>query len=145
MINHLSFYPGTALIVEWSNVHLQGGVSGGDGGDGAGKIVLNQRPEKPYSSDGGSDGGEDKEGTSSYGGGAPKTDGGGQVSSDSPPDLSDPLPQFTFQAILTVTGDIFFAYKSVPIVIDRIEDAEHPVKVGLSDAYIIDRTIFCEK
>merc|ERR1719220_3349170 len=39
-------------------------------------------------------------------------------------------------------GDIAFSYKSVPRVIDAIDDEEHPVKVGLSDAYIIDRTIF---
>ena len=28
--------------------------------------------------------------------------------------------------------------------INLLEDTEHPVKVGLSDAYIIDRTIFCK-
>ena len=51
---------------------------------------------------------------------------------------------FTFQVILHETGDIVFCYKSVPLVISTIEDEEHPVRVGLSDAYIIDRTIFCE-
>ena len=51
---------------------------------------------------------------------------------------------FTFQALIREDGDIAFSYKSVPSVITAIEDAEHPVKVGLSDAYIIDRTIFCE-
>lgn len=51
---------------------------------------------------------------------------------------------FTFQALLYDNGDIAFAYKSVPLVISKIEDAEHPVKVGLSDAYIVDRTLFCK-
>lgn len=49
---------------------------------------------------------------------------------------------FTFQAILHQSGDIVFAYKTIPVNIINIEDAEHPVKVGLSDAYIIERTIF---
>ena len=51
---------------------------------------------------------------------------------------------FTFQAILHQNGDIVFAYKSIPVSIMTIADEEHPVKVGLSDAYIIERTIFCE-
>ena len=41
--------------------------------------------------------------------------------------------------ILHSSGDIVFAYKVVPVVIQKIGDKEHPVKVGLSDAYIIDR------
>jgi len=49
---------------------------------------------------------------------------------------------FTFQAILHKKGDIIFAYKSIPISISTITDDDHPVKVGLSDAYIIERTIF---
>jgi len=49
---------------------------------------------------------------------------------------------FTFQATLHSTGDIIFAYKTIPVVIKDIQDEEHPVKVGLSDAYIIERTIF---
>ncbi len=51
---------------------------------------------------------------------------------------------FTFQAILHKNGDIVFAYKTIPMTITTIEDGEHPVKVGLSDAYIIERTIFCK-
>ena len=51
---------------------------------------------------------------------------------------------FTFQAILHKNGDIVFAYKTIPVSIMTITDAEHPVKVGLSDAYIIERTIFCK-
>ena len=52
---------------------------------------------------------------------------------------------FTFQAILHKSGDIIFAYKTIPVEINMIADEEHPVKVGLSDAYIIERTIFCKK
>jgi hypothetical protein len=70
---------------------------------------------------------------------------GGQTSA--PPTTTTPRPTalgpFTFQATLNRNGDIVFAYKSVPLVISTITDEEHPVKVGLSDAYIIDRTIFC--
>ena len=43
-----------------------------------------------------------------------------------------------------VTGDIVFAYRDVPIAVDRILDVSHPVKVGLSDAYIVEKTVFCE-
>jgi len=39
-------------------------------------------------------------------------------------------------------GDIWFAYQKIPIEIISIKDDDHPVKVGLSDAYIIDRTIY---
>ena len=51
---------------------------------------------------------------------------------------------FTFQVVLNSTGDIHFAYENIPLAITTIQDEEHPVKVGLSDAYIIDRTIFCK-
>lgn len=50
--------------------------------------------------------------------------------------------EFTFQATLHKNGDIVFVYASVPLVVDKIQDNLHPVKVGLSDAYIIDRTVF---
>ncbi|GAB0100567.1 Plexin domain-containing protein [Sergentomyia squamirostris] len=49
---------------------------------------------------------------------------------------------FTFSASLHKTGDIVFAYYSVPMPIEAIRDEKHPVKVGLSDAYISDKTIF---
>jgi len=49
---------------------------------------------------------------------------------------------FTFQVVLHKTGDIWFAYQKIPIEIVSIKDDDHPVKVGLSDAYIIDRTIY---
>ncbi|XP_046686012.1 plexin domain-containing protein 2-like isoform X1 [Homalodisca vitripennis] len=50
--------------------------------------------------------------------------------------------EFTFQATLHASGDIVFVYQNVPVIIEKIQDDQHPVKVGLSDAYIIDRTIF---
>ncbi|EFN73297.1 Plexin domain-containing protein 2 [Camponotus floridanus] len=49
---------------------------------------------------------------------------------------------FTFQVTLHQNGDIVFVYSMIPLVIERIEDTMHPVKVGLSDAYIMDRTVF---
>lgn len=51
---------------------------------------------------------------------------------------------FTFSATLNKSGDIVFAYQTIPIDIEQIYDDKHPVKVGLSDAYIIDKTIFRE-
>ncbi|RZC36176.1 plexin domain-containing protein 2, partial [Asbolus verrucosus] len=50
--------------------------------------------------------------------------------------------EFTFQTTLHKNGDIVFVYQNVPFFITSIEDDHHPVKVGLSDAYIIDRTVF---
>ena len=49
---------------------------------------------------------------------------------------------FSFQATLKDTGDIIFVYKQIPFEISKINEEKHPVKVGISDAYIIDRTIF---
>jgi len=57
-------------------------------------------------------------------------------------DSANGASPFSFQVVLHSTGDIVFAYKDIPLEIKRIGDKEHPVKVGLSDAYIIDRTIF---
>jgi len=51
---------------------------------------------------------------------------------------------FTFQVTLHQNGDIVFVYSVIPLVVEQIEDTMHPVKVGLSDAYIMDRTVFCE-
>lgn len=51
---------------------------------------------------------------------------------------------FTFAVTLHKNGNITFNYKSIPIAIEKIQDDKHPVKIGLSDAYIIDKTIFCE-
>jgi len=49
---------------------------------------------------------------------------------------------FTFQVILHENGNIVFAYHTIPLEIVSIQDEDHPVKVGLSDAYIIDRTVY---
>ncbi|KAM7346509.1 plexin domain containing lethal (1) G0289 isoform 2-T2 [Cochliomyia hominivorax] len=49
---------------------------------------------------------------------------------------------FTFSATLHKNGDIVFTYFSVPIFVNAIQDDKHPVKVGLSDAYIIDKTVY---
>ena len=49
---------------------------------------------------------------------------------------------FTFSASLYQDGDIVFAYYFLPIPVTQIEDDKHPVKVGVSDAYIIDKTVF---
>eukprot|EP00096_Caligus_rogercresseyi_P003364 TRINITY_DN1626_c0_g2_i1.p1 TRINITY_DN1626_c0_g2~~TRINITY_DN1626_c0_g2_i1.p1 ORF type:complete len:477 (+),score=135.36 TRINITY_DN1626_c0_g2_i1:123-1553(+) len=48
---------------------------------------------------------------------------------------------FSFQAIIHSSGDIVFAYKSIALNISHIEDKAHPVKVGLSDAYTIDKSV----
>lgn len=52
--------------------------------------------------------------------------------------------EFTFQLTLLDTGDIIFVYKDIPTIIEKIKDDQHPVKVGLSDAFIMDQTVFCK-
>uniref|UniRef100_A0A182KC72 PSI domain-containing protein n=1 Tax=Anopheles christyi TaxID=43041 RepID=A0A182KC72_9DIPT len=56
---------------------------------------------------------------------------------------------FTFSVTLNKSGDIVFAYKKIPISIQQIFEnpsmKNHPVKIGLSDAYIIDKTIMRTK
>uniref|UniRef100_A0A673L7W2 Plexin domain-containing protein 2-like n=1 Tax=Sinocyclocheilus rhinocerous TaxID=307959 RepID=A0A673L7W2_9TELE len=47
------------------------------------------------------------------------------------------LGSFTFQAALCKDGRITFAYKEVPIDISKITSVNHPVKVGLSDAFVV--------
>uniref|UniRef100_A0A1I8PSQ6 PSI domain-containing protein n=1 Tax=Stomoxys calcitrans TaxID=35570 RepID=A0A1I8PSQ6_STOCA len=49
--------------------------------------------------------------------------------------------KFTFSTTLHKNGDIVFTYFSVPILIPAIQDDKHPVKVGLSDAYIMDQDV----
>ncbi|XP_048521045.1 plexin domain-containing protein 2 [Dendroctonus ponderosae] len=53
-----------------------------------------------------------------------------------------PNKEFTFQTTLYKNGDIVFVYKAVPMSIKNIDSEHHPVKVGVSDAYILDRTVF---
>ncbi|XP_030631634.1 plexin domain-containing protein 1 [Chanos chanos] len=43
---------------------------------------------------------------------------------------------FTFQAALHRDGTIVFGYKDVPLPVEKINSTEHPVKVGLSDAFM---------
>uniref|UniRef100_A0A3Q3VSS2 PSI domain-containing protein n=1 Tax=Mola mola TaxID=94237 RepID=A0A3Q3VSS2_MOLML len=47
------------------------------------------------------------------------------------------LGSFTFQATLHKTGRIVFAYKEIPIEVSQISSVNHPVKVGLSDAFVV--------
>lgn len=49
---------------------------------------------------------------------------------------------FTFQVTLHKNGDIVFVYHDIPLIVEDIKDDLHPVKIGLSDAYIIDSSIF---
>ncbi|XP_068606506.1 plexin domain-containing protein 1-like [Brachionichthys hirsutus] len=44
---------------------------------------------------------------------------------------------FTFQAALYKTGAITFSFRDIPLSLDEIGSAEHPVKVGLSDAFMV--------
>uniref|UniRef100_A0A7E4UYP9 Plexin domain-containing protein 2 n=1 Tax=Panagrellus redivivus TaxID=6233 RepID=A0A7E4UYP9_PANRE len=48
---------------------------------------------------------------------------------------------FTFQLALFDTGDIWFVYKDVPIPASNISDANHPCKIGVSDAYLFTHKI----
>ncbi|XP_037319676.2 plexin domain-containing protein 1-like isoform X2 [Pungitius pungitius] len=43
---------------------------------------------------------------------------------------------FTFQAILDRNGTVVFNYRDIPIPVEQINSTEHPVKVGLSDAFL---------
>ncbi|XP_066554482.1 plexin domain-containing protein 1 isoform X2 [Amia ocellicauda] len=43
---------------------------------------------------------------------------------------------FTFQAALHRSGAITFSYRDVPMAVAEISSTKHPVKVGLSDAYM---------
>ncbi|XP_054621988.1 plexin domain-containing protein 2 [Dunckerocampus dactyliophorus] len=47
------------------------------------------------------------------------------------------LGSFTFQATLHDSGRIVFAYKEIPIEVSQISSVNHPVKVGLSDAFVV--------
>ncbi|XP_061186138.1 plexin domain-containing protein 2-like isoform X2 [Saccostrea echinata] len=45
---------------------------------------------------------------------------------------------FSFQTTLHSNGTIYFAYRDVPVEVFNIEVKNHPVKVGVSDAFYID-------
>ncbi|XP_034566587.1 plexin domain-containing protein 1-like isoform X2 [Notolabrus celidotus] len=44
---------------------------------------------------------------------------------------------FTFQAALHKSGTITFSYRDIPLPLDVISSADHPVKAGLSDAFMV--------
>uniref|UniRef100_A0A3Q2ZXN4 Plexin domain containing 1 n=1 Tax=Kryptolebias marmoratus TaxID=37003 RepID=A0A3Q2ZXN4_KRYMA len=43
---------------------------------------------------------------------------------------------FTFQAALHSNGSIVFNYRDIPVPVEKMNSTEHPVKVGLSDAFM---------
>ncbi|XP_047224409.1 plexin domain-containing protein 2-like [Girardinichthys multiradiatus] len=47
------------------------------------------------------------------------------------------LGTFTFQVTLHSDGRIIFAYKEIPVDINDINSKNHPIKVGLSDAFMV--------
>ncbi|XP_077159184.1 plexin domain-containing protein 2 isoform X1 [Paroedura picta] len=47
------------------------------------------------------------------------------------------LGSFTFQATLLSDGRIVFGYKEIPVSVTQISSINHPVKVGLSDAFVV--------
>ncbi|GFS07359.1 plexin domain-containing protein [Elysia marginata] len=46
--------------------------------------------------------------------------------------------KFSFQAILRDDSSITFVYKTIPVAVSDISSEQHPVKIGLSDAYYND-------
>jgi len=50
---------------------------------------------------------------------------------------------FTFQTTLYSNGNIVFAYKNLSSKIKEIDSKNHPVKIGISDAYVLDEKILC--
>lgn len=58
--------------------------------------------------------------------------------------LEQPELEFTFEVQLYRNGNIIFVYKDIPIPVNSINDAGHPVKVGLSDAYFINKQHACK-
>ncbi|XP_067142211.1 plexin domain-containing protein 2-like [Centruroides vittatus] len=49
---------------------------------------------------------------------------------------------FKFETILYKNGDIAFVYKNIPFPITEISNESHPVKIGISDAYVLERTSY---
>ncbi|XP_063260909.1 LOW QUALITY PROTEIN: plexin domain-containing protein 1 [Prinia subflava] len=47
------------------------------------------------------------------------------------------LGSFTFQAALHRSGRIVFSYHEIPVPVARIGGGQHPVKAGLSDAFLV--------
>lgn len=55
---------------------------------------------------------------------------------------NNPPGNFSFQVTLKQDGDIIFVYESLPVKVSQIPENDHPVKVGISDAFLIDRAAF---
>lgn len=53
-----------------------------------------------------------------------------------------PPGNFSFQVNLKKNGDIIFVYKHLAAPINEIPEDDHPVKVGISDAFLIDKVAF---
>ncbi|XP_062364294.1 plexin domain-containing protein 1 [Cinclus cinclus] len=47
------------------------------------------------------------------------------------------IGSFTFQAALHSSGRIVFGYKEIPVPVVQISGSQHPVKAGLSDAFMV--------
>ncbi|KFW81524.1 Plexin domain-containing protein 1, partial [Manacus vitellinus] len=47
------------------------------------------------------------------------------------------MGSFTFQAALHSSGRIVFGYKEIPVPVLQISATQHPVKAGLSDAFMV--------
>ncbi|XP_063421291.1 plexin domain-containing protein 2-like isoform X3 [Mytilus trossulus] len=52
---------------------------------------------------------------------------------------------FSFQTTLHKNGSIVFGYRQVPLDVTEIITANHPVKIGVSDAFYVDATVNVEK
>ncbi|KAL3094472.1 hypothetical protein niasHS_004852 [Heterodera schachtii] len=48
---------------------------------------------------------------------------------------------FSFQVHLWRNGNITFVYKQVPVPVTNISDAQHPCKLGISDAYLFNHKV----
>ncbi|NWI82147.1 PLDX1 protein, partial [Dryoscopus gambensis] len=47
------------------------------------------------------------------------------------------MGSFTFQAALHSSGRIVFGYQEIPVPVLQISASQHPVKAGLSDAFMV--------
>lgn len=55
---------------------------------------------------------------------------------------NNPPGNFSFQATLHKNGDIILVYKHLAVPISQIPEEEHPVKVGISDAFLFDNVAY---
>lgn len=60
-------------------------------------------------------------------------------------EVNETLLRFTFSVTLYKSGDITFAYRDIPVPIDLVtQDKRNTLKIGVADAYIIDKKIECK-